>query len=208
MHLITHRGFFHDNKAMGVLYSLVHPLLSGALPWSETDLLWTGKNWVLCHDHEALRKNRIVDPLSVLVDGLVRLRHRRWRLILDVKWDNIHNRQDCLSDAVHDLKRIIEPLEGCDILLQASDTPVFRALSRDLSFATGLLLSGGFLDVSVLPVAGFYTIDLHSIHEQDVRFIRDRAGALLVGFTCHKVDDLPRYSHLFHLLDGIVCIRR
>ncbi|NDE17601.1 hypothetical protein EBZ80_22010, partial [bacterium] len=51
MRLITHRGFFHDNKAVGVLFSLIHPIVPDTLPWSETDLLWIGQEWVLCHDH-------------------------------------------------------------------------------------------------------------------------------------------------------------
>lgn len=209
MNLITHRGFHHDNKAMGVLYSLLRPLLAGAMPWSETDLIWTGKKWVLCHDHATLDEIRVTDPFPILVDGLVRLRHRRWRLILDVKWDEIHNRHHSLTEAVENLTRHTTPLESCEIFLQASSIPVFRALSHRLSFSVGLLVSGGFTDVDALPRADFYNVDLHAIHEDDVRFLHDRAPeALLIGFTCHKVDDLPRYSHLYDLLDGIVCARR
>jgi len=207
MRLITHRGFFHDNKAVGVLFSLIHPIVPDTLPWSETDLLWIGQEWVLCHDHGRFRDSRVVDPFSVLVEGLHHLRHRRWRLLLDIKWDEIHNRQDSLSEAVEVLERLLAPLHGLDIFLQVASEPVFRALPS--AFPTGLLVSGGFLDVTALPDADFYNVDLHTIHAKDVRFLHDRTPeALLIGFTCHKVDDLPRYSHLYHLLDGIVCIRQ
>jgi len=207
MELIIHRGIGRENTLVGIMAALFHPPIHPPSEhrWCEIDVLWTGKDWILCHDFDTLsERGRHHSSLLSLVKTIDRYAHTHETtasiLLIDVKWDLVFNRD-------HDMVMAMERLQG---MVNAIDLLVWvqfghldvlelgRTYFPD-SFI-GFLLSQP-LTVTDLPVH-FLTVDLSAFSEQDLKKIR---SYFIIGFTCTHLASLPRYTHLHNEIDAIVC---
>ena len=202
MYIISHRGYHNDNRFMGILRSLS---CGDDIRWSEIDLLWVGNEWIVCHDFTQKKKYRYHDALKDLLPYLCHLR-LGWRLLLDVKWDVIYNRQHNEMEALSALSVLLSEHVNEDIWLQFSfDNHIDMARHDPVlsKFRTGLLLCD---DRPLRDNIDFIDIDVSRFTESWIDNVRRLYPDIkIIGFTCHHPKDIQLYKHLFDYLYALVC---
>lgn len=197
--IIVHRGLSgvsYDNSIVGVLAAIFRK------KFTEFDILFVDGVWKLCHDFHVL--SIFHTPLPELLQILKKYRHLvNNNIIIDIKWDFIHNRNDDLEEAIHILKKELIGFEGL-FWLQASNTKILtELLALQGVWKLGLIVRhmndfnahNQFLHYAMISLSGFTM--------EEICFMRDKC--LVFGYTCHNITELVNYKHLFKYLNGVVC---
>lgn len=204
MFIISHRGINHDNSFMSIYNSLLFKFhYKQEINWSETDLLWNGKQWIICHDFLQFNDKSLI--ANILFKYLEKIKATNWKLILDIKWDYIYNYNHSEIEALDSLANLLENVNPNFIWLQFSN--VFHinfALKNKIlyKFNIGLLMDKIY-DISLK--IQFVDLDLNKIMKDEIIYFKQQNSHLkIIGFTCKKIKHLKYYTHLFGILDGLV----
>ena len=210
---IVHRGVWRDNRAFGVLYSFMHDPC-----WSETDVLWTGKEWVLAHDSKTYEaRGPFVDTLSELIGYIRRLGSidqspsRRY-LHLDIKWEEVYNASHSRQNAMFRLAEITATVERSCLWYQFADLELYRLATRHPLLQTsrlGFLVESSLMDINTeILSADFLMLPLDHFSPDKVRRLHGRKSdnqVRLLGYTCPSLKAWHAYNYLYSgCLDGLV----
>jgi hypothetical protein len=172
--------------------------------WSETDFLWNGKEWIVCHDFFQMNNKNI--KAKTLLNYLNKIYKNQWYLILDIKWDSIYNYQHNEQLALKQLSYLLIPMIHRNIWLQFSYLSQIYIAQQDpilSKYHIGYLLH----QMTTIPqYIHFVNIDLNNVTKDDIIKLKNNHPNLkIIGFTCKKKSNLKFYKHLFSLLYGLVC---
>jgi hypothetical protein len=194
MKLILHRGLriVRENSIM----SIVFPLSRGV--WVEFDTCYIRGEWRLCHDHGSCMESS--ERLTDLVDLLLRRRSLcKGVILLDVKWDEVANRNDNIEDIMMGLSDLLAPLrDSLSLWIQVSDPRYMRFF--DAYEKRGYIVRD---TDDIDPSAHFLTIDLTAFTLEDVRAFH-QSKKVLIGFTCASPKVFHRYRHFAPFLTALV----
>lgn len=204
MFIISHRGNNHDNSFMSIYNSLLFKFhYKQEINWSETDLLWNGQQWMICHDFLQLNNKTI--SANIFLKYLEKIKSTNWKLILDIKWDYIYNNNHNETKALNELSKLLENLNPNNIWLQFSNLYHinFALKNKILSkFDIGLLMDKIY---NVSLKIQFVDLYLNKIMKDEIIYFKQQNPHLkIIGFTCKKIKHLKYYTHLFDILDGLV----
>lgn len=227
--IVIHRGIGVQNTYQGILDALrCHsPCLNpSGVCRCETDLLWHQSSWWICHDFGTLSRQEHSQKftLSHLLAGIAGMSSAQDYdqgercLLLDIKWDWIHNREDSWPMAWDALLRILgmcttpewRDRTRCSILLQHNHLSLLQ-MSGDAPFRMGMVMTAPLSLWSVERLRDiqidFLMIDLAACPEADIRTLRFSMppNVEIFGYTCPDLDSLGRYTHLIPWLSAIVC---
>lgn len=195
---------------MSVLTSLLRPLgFKQDEHWGETDLLWDGCQWILCHDFNEKKKIPIYNTAYSLFQNIAHIKNEKWRLILDIKWDLIHNQAHNFHEAIANLASILPETipQSSRVYLQFSfpwQIAIAQHRATIKNYPIGLLLDSPC--DPVLTNIDFVNINLHKIDPHEIKSIKTRMPTVIIfGFTCYSKTHLKLYKHLYEYLDGLVC---
>lgn len=226
--IVVHRGIGTQNTVEGIVEALRSPDVCrnvSGVSRCETDLLWHQGRWWICHDFETLHSHPDVPVLSELMTGLLGMSspHDRVRwdrcLILDIKWDWIHNREDSWAAAWEELLRILgvcttsEWRDGarCSILLQLNHLSLLDMVSGGDAppFRIGIVMTPplSLWPLERLKNLDFMMIDLAGSPVEDIRTLRESmpSTVMIFGYTCPSPNRLGWYAHLTPWLTAVVC---
>ena len=221
---ILHRGAWHNNRAFGVLHAFLHPPY-----WSETDVLWNGREWVLAHDSWVYgRAYGGTDTLAELVGYVQRLRlsepsecHRY--LLIDVKWEEVYHSTHARAAAPSRLADVTSGIRAGCLWYQFSDLGMYRLATRHPVLQTarlGLLVESALLHAGAEVLsADFIMLPLDRFSPTAVRALRHGTGrkggrddggqGVVLGYTCPSLREWHAYSFLYDgCLDGLVVAAR
>lgn len=197
MYIISHRGYYNNNRFLGIFCS--------EMRWSEIDLLWTGTEWILCHDFFQKKIFRFHDSLKDFLPYL-RHRHHDWKILFDIKWDAIYNRDHDDTQALASLSSLLSKHVDKDMWLQFSYSHHIDIANDDAvlsKFPVGLLICD---EISFRSDIAFIDVDVSRCREAWIHAIKHTYPDIrIIGFTCHTPRDIKLYKHLFPYLYGLVC---
>ena len=204
MYIIAHRGQKNDNQFMSIYNSLLFSYhYRQDINWCETDLLWTGTERIVCHDFLSISEKNTT--AKFLFDNIFRIQTKKWRLILDIKWDYIYNHNHSEKFAFQKLSNLLSEQWIDNIWLQLSFLSHIDIVEKDpklSAFSKGFLLCENI----ILPKIDFIDIDLSRITVDEIILLKKNyPDAKIIGFTCHKKSHLRFYKHLFNILYALVC---
>lgn len=198
--VVVHKGLrnvLYDNSLVGILAAVFNN------KFCEFDILFVDGVWRVCHDFNVLSVNH--SRLSELLDILEKKKNLvRNKIIIDVKWDFVMNRQDNMFDAVRLLKQELFHFDDYPFFIQASNAKVLEALvAHQGNWKLGLVVSNmndfytynEFIHYAMIPLTDFTL--------EEITFMSENCA--LFGYTCHNTDELYKYKHLFKHLKAIVC---
>lgn len=196
--IISHRGLRVDNSTTGVLLAIAKG------KFCEFDILYVEGVWKVCHDFGALTPctANLADLLKCL--GAVIVRND---IIVDVKWDWVWNRIDDPSTAVAELKKmLLNVVPMPPLWLQACDPHLLSVMNRhgfNEHWKVGMIVSSRDQFDKHKDNMEYAMIPLHELRAEDVEEMSKERE--LIGFTCHRPEQLPLYKHLIPFIRGIVC---
>lgn len=200
--IVVHRGvknILYDNSMVGILAAIFQNRSC------EFDILWVDGKWKLCHDFVSISAYH--SCLTDLLSCLVQHRHLvKNKLILDIKWDFIWNRQDVLSDAIHQLRQDLLGWEDYPFWLQASHPKVLEALIGQCfpdTWKLGMIVRSLTDMTAYQEFLHYAMVSLSDFSMEEILYLSQRF--VLIGYTCHNIKELSKYRHLFKHLKGIVC---
>jgi len=209
MFFIAHKGYDCNNSFISIYKSLSLPFyFKQDVCWGETDLLWTGTQWILCHDFNEKDKKENYETAHFLFKNLQYL-SKNWKLILDIKWDAIFNYHHDFVYALNHLSYILPKYYG-NICVQFSyASHVQSAINHPVLslYKIGYLMEDFSSDkYHFFSNIHFLMINIHKISQEEILMIKKNYPDLwLIGFTCFSKSNLKYYKHLFTILNGLVC---
>lgn len=201
-YVIIHKGFknvMYENSVVGILLAIFKKQCC------EFDILYDQQQWRICHDKTSL--TLLHTDFAILLDYLRQhKKHIHNNIIVDVKWDFIHNHQDNMEKAVILLQTLLKGMEDFPFWLQASHPlllEMFIKYSLATSWKMGLIVSSPwdfhrykkYFDYAMVSLSDFPQEEIHSMYQEKE----------IVGYTCTNLQHLSQYRHLFPYLVGIVC---
>jgi len=197
-----HKGFkdiLYDNSMVGILAAVFKNKPC------EFDILFVENKWKLCHDFKILTKYNTDLPELLMLMKKFKTSFQQ-NIIIDIKWDYINNRNDDLSDAIQQLKGILEEYKHIPFWIQASNPKILESLQHhqfDSVWKLGLIIYN-MGDFELYKKSIHYAmVSLPDFTLEEIQHMNKEC--LLVGYTCHNTEELSKYKHLFKYIKGVVC---
>jgi len=191
--IILHRGYLVSGE--NALMSILFPLSRGA--WVGCDLIYFQKNWRLSRDWSSLNPHS--EYIDVFIDIIQRHSHLfKGRLLVDVRWDLVKNRDDDVDTAMATLNRLFTPFLD-RVWIQVSHRDHLNYF--DKSWTRGISWFGSSHDI--LPDCEFLTLDLSNTTPLDLVNLSSTSKKL-IGTTCKKPSCSTRYTHLYPFLHALI----
>lgn len=176
--------------------------------WCEMDVLWTGEEWILCHDFFEMRHgfDTLRDLVTVLVGAGERWERQQPVLIVDVKWDYVHNAHHCMTRALTELNHQLLPLLAIvRPWVQFSHASLLEEVCDDDWFVTCPL---GFVMHQPLPAPlhprlRFVTVNMSAFAPLDFDPLISHPY-YLIGYTCQD-PDTQWQAYLQQPVNAVVC---
>jgi len=195
--IFVHKGFkgiLYDNSMIGILSAVFKNKPC------EFDILFVENRWKLCHDFNILTK------YNTDLSELLLFFKNPQKIIIDIKWDFINNRNDNLSAAIHQLKEILQDYKHIPFWIQASNPAILKSLRHhefDSVWKLGLIIYT-MADFELYKENIYYAmISLPDFTMDEIQHMNK--DCLLIGYTCHNTEELSKYKHLFKYIKGVVC---
>lgn len=201
--IVIHKGFkniMYENSLVGILLAIFKK------KFCEFDIMFDQQQWKICHDQTTITP--LHTELSVLFDYLHQhQQHVQNNIIIDVKWDFIHNRLDNLEEAVLLLQQLLKGMEDFPFWLQASHPLLLKFFIKH-QFTTvwkiGLIVSTPWEFHQYKKQFDYAMVSLSDFSQEDLQNMSQEKK--LMGYTCTNLQHLSHhYKHLFSYLEGIVC---
>lgn len=198
--IIAHRGIkniLYDNSVVGILAAVLQNR------FCEFDVLWVAGEWRICHDFASLSvcHSRLSDLLSCLAQHKHLVKHK---IIVDIKWDFVRNRQDSIREAIGRLREHLSGWEEYPFWLQASHSSVLEALVVQCGqWKRGMIVYTTADLAANRPSMDYAMVSLPDFSTEEIIHMSQQLP--IIGYTCHNRKELSQYKHLFRYLKGVVC---
>lgn len=179
--VVIHKGFkniLFENSLVGILLAIFKH------KFCEFDIMFVNNQWKICHDITVLSVYHT--NFSVLLDYLKQYKHHiKNNIIIDVKWDFIHNHQDNLDFAILQLKELLNGMNDFPLWLQASHPTilsVFYKYKFNIIWKIGLIVYTMMdfhqykkhFDYAMISMSDFNIDDIKTMYQEKILF----------GYTC------------------------
>lgn len=195
MYYIVHRGYGTDNKLVSLIMALLKPFQETA--WVEFDILYHKDRWMIVHDVDSI--NNFTDSLESFIEILPSINsNANYILLVDIKWDAIHNAEDSFKGAFSKLIRMTMSYKQ-NIYYQ------FNHWSH-LQYAKGYNITCGLVLHQPIPyypeeVFEFLTLNIHSFQKEDLsKIVKAYPNVFFIGYTLKNICSMSSFYPYFHAI--------